>query len=141
MARAAGTARGLRAHLTKYVEDSVVVLGRTVTRELQKANPKDTQWSAAHWIPSVGRPSPPVGEQSIRRREEKLALVTFAGAAQAFAIVALSTFRLRAGKIFNTNSVPYIQALADGYSPKAPPGWVPMAIETGITYTYIVMRA
>jgi hypothetical protein len=142
----AGNKRGLSRSLTTYVERSAAVLAQTTTRELSRKTPKDTTFASVNWEPSVGRSTTPGALDAYPiPREVKLLLVTSELLQQQAAIAALGTFgtgyRLGQGKIYITNHVFYIRALADGYSGQAAAGWIPITIDESITKTYAIMRA
>lgn len=129
--------------MTEAIEATVVALARNVTTELAAANPKDTGWSSVNWIPSIGKPAKRGGpgfDRALRSREAKLALVPFETAAQQGAIREVGSFRLRMRQIFITNYVDYVKHLDAGSSPKAPRGWVRIAIEVGIGRTVLIHK-
>lgn len=85
-----------------------------VNADLVLKTPVDTGWAKANWVPSVGVPhETPAGsrgavDQGARQR----------------GILEIATGFKNGQIAYDTNNVPYINALADGHSSQAPAGWV-----------------
>lgn len=96
-------------------------IGEEIGRELVPATPVLTGYARANWRPSLNEPASvpvsfldPSGEATISR-------------------IALVARRYSLGDTFFLVSwCPYIEALNDGSSPKAPAGFVQMSIEKGV---------
>jgi hypothetical protein len=104
--------------------------------ELELSTPVDTGWAEANWVPSMGAPIVrSLPEFAIHEREAKAAQVP---AAEAEQVSLKSSFMAKNPPkpidMYITNNVSYIIDLNEGTSPKAPPGFVQVAIIQGIAH-------
>lgn len=108
--------------LEGFFQDLMRAIPLEVTAELVSANPVDTGWSRANWIPSVGAPvTTPAGSRD-----------SVSGVAQQVGMAQVATYTWGQGNVFIANCVPYIVFLNRGHSPQAPAGYVEAAVESGI---------
>ena len=123
--------RSVMAALERAAERVIIKVTLDVTSNLIEANPVDTGWSRANWIPSVGSPTKdPAGS--------KQAVST---AAQAAGLARMRTYDLhRDGKVFITNNVPYIVRLNEGSSRQAPKGFVQRGIRKAVNEDLKTLR-
>lgn len=114
------TTKGLDAviqDLTKVTERVIQKITLDVVANLKEANPVLTGWSRSNWIPRVGAPfSGTIGSPE----------------AVSQAPSTIGSYTLGQGSVFITNNVPYIVRLANGYSAKAPAGWVERSIDKAV---------
>lgn len=89
-----------------------------VTLSVVETTPVDTTHAKTNWIPSIGSPSDTIAGS----KESPDAGPQSSGLAQ------LTSYRLEQGDLFSTNNVDYMQHLAEGSSPQAPPGFIEDAI-------------
>ena len=116
--------RAIVQGVRRVTERAVINITLRVTRELKLHTPVDTGWARANWIPAVGRPQPTaVGSRGNAGAAEA---VGAAGSARVLG------YRLRRGKAFVTNNVPYIEVLNNGHSKQEPAGFVQRAIRQGV---------
>lgn len=121
------TARVSRA-LTRVVEKVVKKITLDIVANLQAAaseggTPVDTGWARANWIPSISTPTvAPAGSRQA---------VSIGPSAVGAATVA-ATYKLRDGRVYIVNAVPYIKKLNQGSSRKAPAAFVQRAIAKAI---------
>jgi len=92
-----------------------------VHHQLVAATPVLTGHARSNWVPSVGTPSDAVAGSP----------EAVDSTAQITGEAAVASFRLEDGDLYESNHVPYIEALNDGSSPKAPAGFVESAIDIG----------
>lgn len=90
----------LRAELANVVKALVL----EIDANLREATPVDTGHARANWVPSIGTPH--TGEDS--------------GAAHEAGIARILGYVLEDGPVFESNHVPYINALNYGHSKQAP---------------------
>ena len=109
--------------LAAMVEDSVKGLSRELTLNLTAATPKDTGLAARSWIPSAGRPAPPV---AVGQRTP--AGVRAAAEAQEAGLAELKNYNLGRGPVVITNGQTYVLSLNDGHSRQAPSAFVQRTI-------------
>jgi hypothetical protein len=117
--------------LEGLAERVIVKITLDVNSNLIETTPRDTGWAASNWIPQIGSPYSvndlPSGEEDI-----KAALPGQRGAQQQ-AMTKVISYKLEAGAVFVSNNVPYIGKLNDGYSKKAPAGFVQEGVEKAVT--------
>ena len=114
--------------LRRFIEKVVVKITLDIVANLQEkpskgGTPIDTGWARANWIATATVPSTsPVGTRHS----------VSAGASSRAIAKLISTYRLAAGPIYVSNSVPYIARLNQGSSKQAPAGFVQRAIARAI---------
>jgi len=107
------------AELKRVTERQVIALVLDITADLIIQTPVDTGWAKSNWVPSVVAPevelfgSRDSVDQSAQQRGQAEVL----------------SYILEMGPVWITNNVPYIGLLNEGWSPKAQPGFVDMAVE------------
>lgn len=116
--------RQARLHLDRATARAISRLALDIAEILIDVTPVDTGWARANWVPSIGTPvENPVGDdQNVSTSAQER------GIAEIFAYAATGEGQ----PIFISNNVPYIQALNDGHSQKAPAGFVDLAVSTGL---------
>lgn len=116
--------RQAKLYLDRATARAISRLALDITEALIETTPVDTGWARANWVPSIGTPvGGPVGDdQNISTADQER------GTAEVFAYAATGDGQ----PIFISNNVPYIQALNDGHSQKAPAGFVDLAVTTGL---------
>jgi hypothetical protein len=107
----------------KAAERQVKRIAFAIQTELVRANPKDTGWSRANWIISVGQPYK--GTDGSRQN-----VTTTAQAAGEARLLVYR--RSQSPFIWISNNVPYIRALNQGHSKQAAAGFVERAILAGV---------
>ena len=118
--------RAIVRGLERLTERVMIDLTSEIHSELVKTTPIDIGWARANWVPSVGAPVVKDLEGADRN-------VAAAAAEQSAGFAQVAGYRLEQGRIFISNNVPYILRLNDGYSRKAPAGFVQAAIRKGIS--------
>ena len=116
--------RAIVRGLERLTERVMIDLMSEIHSELVKTTPIDLGWARANWVPSVGAPVVKDLEGADRN---------VAAAEQSAGFAQVAGYRLEQGRIFISNNVPYILRLNDGYSRKAPAGFVQAAIRKGIS--------
>jgi hypothetical protein len=116
--------------LNRLTEKVVTKITLDVTANLIETTPVDTGWARANWVPSIGQP---VIKNLPPSKPDDSQVVAGAAAEQATATAGILAYKLKAGKVFVANNVPYIIALNDGSSSKAPAGFVQQAIAKAVT--------
>ena len=129
----ANAPKRIAAEFSRLVEKICVSLVTNVTVELEDSTPKDTGWAAANWLPAVGSPQSAVAAPTTRA--ERAASVGQAISAQQQQLAAIRSFKLSVGRLFITNSTPYLDELNAGSSRKAPAGFVQGSISRGVNIT------
>lgn len=115
--------------LADFTERQMVKLDLDINANLIEVTPVDTGWARANWIPSIGQPSQLDGDLSdpdsgnVRDRAGKQA----AGTAKV-----ATEYTLEKGNLYTSNNVPYVPALNNGSSQKAPAGFVQASILKGL---------
>lgn len=95
--------------------------------ELKIATPVDTGWARANWLVSIGAPTDAKTVNDGQKGQGNASTTAQqAGEAQ------LLVYNTNKGNIYLQNNVPYIQKLNEGSSPKAPAGFVEMAIDAAV---------
>lgn len=89
-----------------------------ITAELRKETPRDTGFAAAMWVPNIG--SPFRGEPSSPAAAQ---------AAQQSGLAQAASIQDGSRDVFISNNTTYIQRLNEGYSKKAPAGYVQAIVE------------
>jgi hypothetical protein len=101
-----------------------------ITANLIETTPVDTGWARANWVPQISMPyNEYIPELD---REQRLQFVDSASVGQLQSIQTISAYKLIDGPVYISNNVPYINALNDGSSRKAPAAFVQAAIQKGI---------
>ena len=118
--------------LNKFAEKHIKIIVLDAVANLVEDTPRKTGWARANWIPGIGVSpkvdgTPPAEEASAggvasrsQQREQGIATVA-------------ATYTLDKGKVYITNSVPYITKLNEGSSKQAPAGFVQSSILRAIT--------
>lgn len=106
--------------LRKFTENLIRRLVLDVTANFVEANPLDTGWSRANWVPRIGAPF--VGTAGTRDEAERGHVTT--GAQQAGLAAVAGSYTLDQGVVNITNNVRYVPRLNEGSSPQAEAGWV-----------------
>lgn len=117
--------------LERLGERVVVKITLDVTANLKEATPRDTGWAAVNWVPAIGAPF--VEDIGDLAREERQFMVSAGESQQATAVAGIAGYRLRRGRVFVTNNVPYIRDLNNGSSRKAPKAFIQIAIKKAVT--------
>lgn len=125
-----GEIRAIVTGLTRVTEKVITRLSFNVTANLIEDTPVDTGWARANWVPSIG-----VSYDSPAVAPSDPGQVSGQAAAQQAAVAGLTGYKLRRGRVFISNNVPYIRRLNDGSSKQAPRGFVQAAIRRGIAQT------
>lgn len=124
------------ADLDLFTRQELIRLSVSIDANLRESppggTPVDTGWARANWVPSVGEPAILDGSNSEPTEAEIAARQKIADAGTNEVLA----WKPADGAIFNTNNVPYIQALNDGHSSQSPPGFVQFAVEKAIKETY-----
>ena len=111
----------IERELDRVVEQSVRRIAVEVTRELVDATPKVTRATAANWTPKIG--SPDINAR-FRRVDAVIAQIT--------GLASLAGYRLRRGRVYVSNHLPWITALNDGRSDQARAGFVQDSIRRAV---------
>lgn len=117
MSQADEVIEALEHELAKVQSDTTLA----VLDRLLDANPVDTGWSRANWIPTVGEPD--LTPKAVIGSPAQTAI----GAGVAEIMQATNPTEDQ----HLSNQVPYIEALGDGHSPQAEAGWVERAADEG----------
>ena len=112
--------RAVEQAIARYVRNLIGILSGPAD---QGGTPRDTGWASVNWIPKAGVPFS--GTAGTRAAAE---LGSLSSGPQEAGVVALSNYRVRQGRLYVTNNVPYIIKLNEGSSAKAPAGFVQNAI-------------
>ena len=123
--------RAIVRDLGRFTERLVVKITLDVTANLVEATPVDTGWAQANWVPSVGKRSRRPAESFSGRTPS--AAVQAAAAKQSVGRAQAIGYKLERRRVFVSNNVDYILRLNDGYSRKAPAGFVQKAIRKAVT--------
>ena len=118
--------RAIVRGLDRVTERLIIKITTDVTANLIETTPVDLGWARANWEPSIGAP---VVKDLVGAERN----VPSAAAEQSGGVAAVLSYRLRRGKVFISNNVPYILALNDGHSSQAPPGFVQRGIRKAVT--------
>lgn len=114
----------IETELEEFVEKAMKKLTLDITDRLVKANPVDTGWSRANWVPSIG-----IRFDELAGSYEDAALGSINQQPQQQGIAAVAArYNLSRGSIFISNNVPYIGRLNNGSSSQAPSAFVQLAI-------------
>lgn len=116
--------------LEALTERAIKKITLDVTANLKEVTPRDTGWAAANWVPSIGASIE--GGAANPNPTEQDASSAEARSSSALAAVAAG-YRLKQGRVFISNNVPYIIQLNDGSSKKEPAGFVQRAIAKAVT--------
>lgn len=129
--------KSVMKELSAAVAKTLVALTANIQAELMEDTPVDTGWARANWVPSARAPVVrSLPEFAIHEREMKAAAVPAAQTEQSSLTASfLSALLEQPVDMYITNNVSYIIDLNDGYSVKAPPGFVQMAIIRGMKKT------
>lgn len=116
----------------RFVETLIKKLVLDIVANLQRpgsegGTPVDTGWARANWIPQIG--SPHEGTAGTRASAEAGSL---SSAAQSGVASVAATYKLRRGRVYITNNVPYILKLDAGSSNQAPKGFVIRSIRKAV---------
>ena len=117
--------------LERFAERLVVKITLDVTSNLVEDTPVDTGWAQANWVPSVGQRSRRPAQLFSGRTPS--AFVQAASAKQSVGRAQAIGYKLERGRVFVSNNVNYILRLNDGYSRKAPAGFVQKAVRKAVT--------
>ena len=117
--------------LDRFAERLIVKITLDVTANLIETTPVDTGWARANWVPSVGQRSRRPAQSFPGRTPS--AFVQAASAKQSVGQAQTIGYKLERGRVFVSNNVRYITRLNDGYSRKAPAGFVQRAIRKAVT--------
>ncbi len=115
--------------LDKFTSRAITKLTLDVTANLIERTPVDTGWARANWVPSIGQPEL---KDLPSARPDDPQTVSSAVVEQQSATAKILGYTLKMGRVFVTNNVPYIMALNDGTSTKAPAGFVQQAIAKAV---------
>ena len=118
--------RAIVRGLGQFTERLIVKITTDATANLIEDTPVDTGWARANWVPSLG--APVVKELSGSDRN-----VQSAASEQSAGVAEVLGYRLRRGRVFISNNVPYILSLNDGHSNQAGPGFIQRAIRKAVT--------
>lgn len=99
-----------------------------VTANLIETTPVDTGWARANWVPSIGLP-----RLGAATDKPDPSIVPGQVAVQQAGVFGVAAYRLKQGKVFISNNVPYIIDLNEGTSRQAPAGFVQAAIRKAVT--------
>jgi len=112
----------IEVQLTNETEEEAIRMVLDMHERLVRTTPVDTGWAVANWLLSTGKSiKEPVGSKkrvSIVEREAGVASIL--------------SWTFSKGAAYDTNNVPYIQALNDGWSKQAPAGFVALAIQAAV---------
>lgn len=100
-----------------------------VTSNLVLTTPVDIGWARANWVPNIGVPyikdladfNPESGDVNLVNAKRERGIASVVGG-----------YTIEAGPVYVTNNVPYIMRLNEGWSDKAPAGFVQAAVETAV---------
>jgi uncharacterized protein CbrC (UPF0167 family) len=109
--------------LNEFLELTVKRLTAEVVAELVEANPVQTGWSRANWVPGTGDnvAVEPVGtRQSVSTSERDLGLALI-----------LSSYEIEQGRVTIQNNVPYITTINDFHPTRA--GFVQESIDRAVS--------
>ena len=126
----------IEAHAARLVSR----LSANIVAELKKVTPVDVGWAANAWTPGIGDSvfegieALDLDEEGLSRTD-RLAHVAAIAAASDAGAAQVARYSWGDGAVFIFNGVPYIVRLNEGYSKKAPAGFVQEAIERGIRAT------
>ena len=125
--------RAIVRGLERVTERVIIKITTDVTANLIEATPVDLGWARANWVPSLG--ASVVKDLSGAQRN-----VQSASSEQSAGLAEVLGYRLRRGKVFISNNVPYILALNDGHSSQAPAGFIQRAIRKSVTRDLLGFR-
>ena len=113
--------------LDRLAERTIKKITLDVTANLIESTPVDTGWARANWIPSVTKS---IQDTAGTREQAESGSVNkgpqLSGQAEVLG------YKLRQGRVFVTNNVPYILRLNDGSSTQAPSGFVEAAVQKAV---------
>lgn len=118
--------------LTGAVEKVVGKLQLRVLQGLQAGSPVDTGHARSGWFPATGTPVTNRLDRPVDRAEAEDAAARRARRNLARATEILRSYRLRLGRVFITNPVPYIISLNEGSSSQAGARWVDKVIALAV---------
>lgn len=129
--------KALGRDIDQLTERAVVRVTLNVEDELKRANPVDTGWSRANWIPSVGQP--------VEGAAGSPDNVSPAESAQSSGESSVLAYALRRGKAFISNNVRYVLSLNARGARHAfnsngrieDSEWVQRAVEKGVRDTRV----
>ncbi len=121
--------RAIVRSLTRLAERAIVKITLDVTANLVETTPVDTGWARANWVPAIGRPF----EVDLRDVPPTSQNAASARSTQQSAMTSMVGYKLRRGRVFVSNNVPYVPRLNDGSSKKEPAGFVQRAIRKAVT--------
>jgi len=110
--------------LEDVAEKAVRDIALEVTDRLIATTPVATGWARSNWIPSIGQSidSPDGSRESFDGSQQAQGRATVAGG-----------YRLKHGRIFVSNNVPYIEKLNAGSSPQASAKFVEQAADEAVS--------
>lgn len=103
-------------------EKGVVKLALGIHGRLVDETPVDTGFAASNWVPAVG--SPFIGIVGSPKSIDN--------SQQIRGLLEIAKWKFPSGAAFISNNVQYIQRLNQGYSPKAPAGYVESIIQSEV---------
>ena len=127
--------RAIARGLERFAERAVIKVTLDFTKAIQQANPVDTGWSRANWVPAVGSPrTDPVGSRPGSGESFTDVAASASGSAQVLG------YKLTGGAVFVSNNVPYISRLNERGAVRARnsvgqvegPGFVQRSIEQAV---------
>lgn len=120
-----GTAVFVTDELEKFTSRQVITITRRIVSNLRSATPKKSGFAASNWIPSLGDAYGTIGSK---------AAVSYA--AQNAGLAEIASYRIsRTLPPVIRNDAAYIELLNEGYSLKAPAGFIQEAIFNAIAAT------
>lgn len=127
--------RRVSDELRALIERAMRRLTFRVFQALTSANPVDTGFSRAGWIPSTQAPAPgPSTRPTVRSDAEALAARLFAKHSDAARAIR-DGYKLQSGAVYIVNNVGYVIYLNQGTSAQAPAMFIERAIQTAIAET------
>jgi len=115
--------------LDEFVDQQMIGLLFEVHANLVQDTPVDLGWARSQFVPRIGQPYR-ISLTDIEPSSGAAAAASSQAQSELTAIAA--SYSSSQGKIFISNNVPYIQALNDGHSPQAPPGYIPAAVQRAV---------
>lgn len=117
----------MKKELINFISKKVTKLAQDIQKNLIESTPVLTGFASASYLVSVGKPSflPVIFNPTV-----SIAFVT-SNATKA-SLLLLNNYKINQGDIYITSTVPYLDLLNAGGSPKAPAGFIQAAILKGI---------
>tara|TARA_R110000851_G_scaffold120002_1_gene248080 strand:- start:23013 stop:23423 length:411 start_codon:yes stop_codon:yes gene_type:complete len=128
----ASESRRLRIVIDQATSEVVRRIQLRALQALQSGTPTDTSHARSGWTPSVGSAITARLDRPADRTVARSAATSRESANKLKAEAIASTYQIKDGAVFISNSVPYIVFLNGGSSSQAPSNFVERAIDSAV---------